>query len=595
MIAQAAVSSNGGAAVDTTSSSSHLAVAEECTNPPSNSSCGRGEYGYGGGELPFSAVALSSNDTAANGESFACPSTSTGSGTGAVVSATKTGTGGGTTPPQTLLFPGNLEGGNQGLGSNFTGDTECYSPYVQGSSQATGAAAQGNAYTARPTNDSTIGVTSRINGGLNATWFVPNTSGSGTGCAGQVLQAGGDEGNDSTANALLYNPNANSSGFNTWGVLSPTSPFRSTMVAARDTPAEVQLDSVPNAPSGDTQLLLIGGEALVVAGQYTLLNSYEIFDANKCGFLSNPTPSPMSSVRYDFGAAKFASGDVLVCGGAKDSSFDFSNNCDLFIPDASVAGGGTWHTGVATMSRPRAGNFASLIPASITSTGSSILVAGGSSDGGSNGKFAPDPTSDICTETNSTHAVSCSLDKTSGGTTVQFDSSSTDLGFTPQTSIGAEDASHVTIGCNPAEGINSGNTTTQCNSIVKLAGETSDANYDGLILACGGFSGGANSSGGNDTQIDCEYYVPSGRSVPTGLSCNPAGATSGPAWCVKTGLLMNRERAYFHLGEIVAGQSGTNPSVSDSFWASGGFYGEPDATTLAYLVRKNVEFRNKGS
>ena len=604
LVAQTADPTNGGAAVDTTSSSSQLAVAEECTNPPTNSNCGRGEFGYGGGELPFGAVALNSNDTAANSESFACPSSSTGSGTGAVVTATKTGTGGGTTPPETLLFPGNLRGGDQGKGSNFTGENECYSPYVSGSSAATGASAPGNSYAARGTDDSTIASGSRINGGLSATWLVPNTSGSGSNCKGQVLQAGGDEGNDSTANALLYNTDATSSNFNDWGTIpTPPTGYQSTLVTARDTPAEVQLDSVPNAPSGDTQLLLIGGESLPSAGHYNILNSYEIFDASKCGFLTGVTTTPMGGPRYDFGAAKFATGDVLMCGGVNASSFTITNTCDLFVPNFTTSGGGSWFTGVATMSRSRGGNFAALIPASIntsqTHPSSSILMAGGTSNGGT-GNFAPDPTSDLCTEdttmtVNGHYKVSCALDK-NGSNNAQFDSNSTDLGFTPQTAIGASDASHVTIGCNPAEGYlgtGSPNTSTQCNGIAKLAGETSNTSYDGLLLACGGFAGGPNATSGNDTLIDCEYYVPSGRSVPSGLSCN-AGLTSGPAWCVKTGLLMNRERAYFNLTEVLSGQSGTNTSVSDSFWALGGFYGEPLSPTNGYLVRKNVEYRNKG-
>ena len=617
LVAQTADPTNGGAAVDTTggprSSSSQLAVAEECADPPSNSSCGRGEFGYGGGELPSGAVALSSPDPAANGESFACPSSATGSGTGAVVAATATGT---WVPPEVLLFPGNLQGGDQGKSSNFTGENECYSPYVTGSSAATGTSAPGSSYPARPATDSTIPSTSQIKGGLGATWLVPNTSGSGSNCKARVLQAGGDEGNDSTANALLYNPNANdntmTTGFNSWETIpTPPTNYQASMVTARDTPAEVQLDNVPNAPSGDTQLLLIGGEALPSAGHYNILNSYEIFDANKCGFLTAVTSSPMNSARYDVGAAKFATGDVLVCGGVTDNLFDITNTCDLFVPNFTTSGGGSWYKNVATMAHSRGGNFAALIPASIntsqTNPSSSILMAGGTSSGGSLGTFAPDPTSDLCTEdttmtVNGHYKVSCFLDK-NGTTSAQFDARATDLGFTPQTAIGARDASHVTIGCNPAEGYvgtGSPNTSTQCNGIAKLAGETSNPSYDGLLFACGGLAGGANPTGGNDTLIDCEYYVPSGRSVPVGLSCN-AGLISGPAWCVKTGLLMNRERAYFGLVEVAgldctqgAGCMCPTDSTPDSLWALGGFYGVPSSPTNAYLVRKNVEAMAKG-
>ena len=265
------------------------------------------------------------------------------------------------------------------------------------------------------------------------------------------------------------------------------------------------------------------------------------------------------------------------------------------MPNFTQSGGGTWYDGVATMSRARVGNFAALIPASIaaaqTTPSSTILMAGGSSSGGAAGKFAPEPTSDICFENtqstvNGHFAVSCSAD------TASYDSTTTHLGFTPNTALGAEDASHLTIGCNPAEGYvgsSSPNTSTQCNGVARLAGETSDASYDGLILACGGLAGGANLTGGNDTQIDCEYYVPGGRNVPAGLSCNPSGATGGPAWCVKPGLLMNRERAHFALVEAPA-RCG---STADSFWSLGGVYGSPDATSLNHLTRKNVEWLAK--
>lgn len=136
---------------------------------------------------------LNSDDSAANGKSCACPSSAAGSGSGAVAGGTQTGTTGGT-PPEVLFSPGNLQGGNQGRGANFTGDAQCYSPYVVGSSQATGAGAPGTAYEARPTTDATIPTANRITGGRNATWFVPNTSGSGAvapaGCSGPAATRG---------------------------------------------------------------------------------------------------------------------------------------------------------------------------------------------------------------------------------------------------------------------------------------------------------------------------------------------------------------------------------------------------------------------
>lgn len=598
---------NGGAAIDSTFSSSHEAVPEEC--PTSGNACGRGEFGYGGGELPFGSTLLDNVDGTTAGDHFACANSQTSGGTSAVVSGTITTSSSGGSNPALLFHAGIFSGGTNDSNAAASGDSQCYDPYVSGTSAAMGGASEnGNAY---QTECISYASCSTGHGFAASVIYIPETGtttpSSGSNCGGHIVVAGGWDGSNDTTSAALYDPRAeinsgtspNNSNFNTWSSLSPATGFNSTMTTSRDSALVIQI--------GPERWLIAGGEhQLSAQGGASPTNTYEIFDGANCGFL--PVASAhMNSTHYDAGGAKFADDKVLICGGDHDFiSFAGTTSCDLFTPNNSNnTTGGTWAGSPPSLNSARVGHFGQFLPGTVTSTNANgyILMAGGDQESGT-GTFPNDADSEECSET------ACGLNITgwdnycSNNTVTGCHSGSTqnDLGFTPDANDGGiADSSHVLIGYYPAE-------TTSCSvggdsaCPITLPDATANSTWDGLVLECGGFAPGSNSTG-NDTLIACEYYVPSGVSIPSAFlisgstyHCgnNTPTNAKGPAWCTTVGSHLNRERAYFNLTEV-PGTTFYSSGHADPFISCGGFYGQDNTNFHHYVVRKNCEWLSKGT
>lgn len=572
---------NGGAAANTTFSSSTYAIPEECLPSPNTTVCGRGEAGYGGGELPFGAVLIDAQDSTQNpnSDTFACSSG------GSVVTSTETGAANSGAAPALAYHPGSFAGGTVANGNGdkgtVSGDTQCYTPYEQCTSAPTGnttiSPAVPNAAFCSAANASNsvpgktyLGAEAPAALELEAAFYVPNATGNGSACKGHIVIAGGigSDGTTDQSATYVYDPRYKIGGtvntnFNTWTqLMTGTPPVPVVLGQARDTMDVVQLSA--------TKWLLAGGETSSAS------NEYDIFDATTCNF----TSSTMPTARYDFGMAKFGGfgSDVLACGGTNNfHSFAGLTSCDLYNQST-----GTWTTPTGVLSVGRDGAFAQYLPTEHTSTTETILVAAQGDTGTTQ--------SDECTETTSNHTVTCS------NSTNSPSYETADMGFSSSNSWeGVSDSSHVLVGCIATE------------NVCEADGYTTNSALDKLVFECGGFNSvGNGSSTGNDTVITCEYYVPSGTTIPTSVfgtttTCRgPSGQSpsSGPAWCTTPASHMNRERAYFNLFEFPAlsgTPTGGTQATSDEFVACGGFYGEGTSKFTPYLVRKNCEGLTKGT
>ncbi|MGH7748888.1 MAG: hypothetical protein ACREQ5_29615, partial [Candidatus Dormibacteria bacterium] len=213
---------NGGAAVNTTFSSGTLAVPEECVTSTTPNTCGRGEFGYGGGELPFGSVLIDAQDTTQNpsgNDTFAC------SNNGSVATSTETGGSTSGQAPALAYHLGNFAGGTvssgNGAAGTVSGDTQCYTPYEQCTSAPTGnttvSPAVPNASFCSQANQSNS-VPGKVYLGteapsaavreLNAAFYVPDATGNGTACKGQIVIAGGLDSTTNTelSSAYAYDP-----------------------------------------------------------------------------------------------------------------------------------------------------------------------------------------------------------------------------------------------------------------------------------------------------------------------------------------------------------------------------------------------------
>lgn len=566
---------NGGSAANSTFSSGTDAVPEECITTTTPNTCGRGEAGYGGGELPFSSVLIDAQDSTQNPNSdiFACASG------GSVVASTETGAASSGKAPALAYHPGTFAGGEvaNGNGNDGTvsGDTQCYTPYEQCTSAPTGNATltppvpNASFCSAAKASNSVPGkvyLESELSSAreLAAAFYVPDATGNGSACAGKIIVAGGiDSSGNELASAYAFDPryelggtpptlNAN---FNTW-----SSALSSSLGVARDTMAVVQLTA--------TTWLLAGGETATAAS-----SEYDIFTANgasACTFSHGTLPNS----RYDFGMAKFGGfgSDVLACGGTNNfTTFAALTSCDLYNASA-----GTWATQTTGLTDGRNGAFGQFLP-SITAT-PTILMAGSDSTSLTD--------SEECTENTTLHTSTC------GHNVLADDTTPAHLGFDTtqaQAFVGISDSSHVLVGCIPTE------------NACATAGYSSNT-LNQTVLECGGFNATGGGSG-NDTIVTCEYYVPSSfgtiPSLFTSGGVTHCKSTTTPTWCTTPASHMNRERAYFSLFEFPAlsgTPTGGTQATSDEFIACGGFYGEGDGRTFSpYLMRKNCEGLTKGS
>ncbi len=477
--------------------------------------------GMFGGANRLGTVLLNSLDEAATSP-FACPASATSRLPRGGTTTDRTST----AAPRALVFlPGTYVGGKNASG-NTSGETECYDAYNQSSPSAAtpGINQLGRTWQAAPT-DSCADATSCVRRTYGVAFYVRDSGAvPARPCDGKVVYAGGEiegaTGGNSFKSTEYYDPHPTFR-----GVVNPN--FNTwgpgpAMTFDRQTSTWVKL--------ANGRILMAGGQK-GSGDTGAELDTYELFDPTTCSFLDTSGSRMTQARSYHgmgvFGAGTPLAGQVLACGGwASFNAGRALKSCEVFNPGAGPVG--TW-TPSGNLSVERGSPGFAVLP------NGRILFAGGAQS-----NFA---------------ATNLDSEECAGaaGPVITCDQNPRKMNGTAGTD------SHIYP------------------SVVRvgkdITGATTSA-YKGLVLLCSGFRG---------SRL-CDYYVPSGKAVPVGLTC-VGGVRLGPAWCNGPGTLMRRERADFLLQELPSGGTVSTPG---RVTAMGGTYGVDSQGN--YLTRKNVEY-----
>jgi len=163
---------------------------------------------------------------------------------------------------------------------------------------------------------------------------------------GSVLVAGGDNGSGSI------------SGVETFDLLTKTFKYAGYLNRARKAHAASVLK--------DGRVLITGGSGLAADGSTIVLDTTEIYDASSGSLSAGPA---LNAARYAHSSTRLIDGTVLLAGG-NNGNADLAS-LEIFDPVAN-----SMTTSSATLSTPRSGHVALLLP-----NNNHVLIAGGTSAG----------------------------------------------------------------------------------------------------------------------------------------------------------------------------------------------------------------------